>query len=338
MSVIERLPRRRAVIGAIPTVFIGAAAPSPASKPPAPTPLSVPEALRRRFPRIEASGLAWAPSLDRYLVVIDDTIDDKEDERRAPVLLTLGRAGRFDDRPLQIDGLDELDDAESICAAGRIGAAERFFLLTSHAPNRRGRVRASRRQLVDLRVERGRLRSAATVDLSEGDGGIPALLARMGITAPHFDAEAIAWHGGALHVGLKAPLDGSGSALLVRLGEPDRVFASSRLPTGLASIGRRARLTVGSDGAPVSEGFSDVVFRADGSALAAANAPKGGPADGGGALWSIPAAAHAKPQLLAQFPGLKPEGLSPTPDASAFVVVFDRGDAAPWWTTWPSRA
>jgi hypothetical protein len=329
--------RRRRLFGALPAaIVVGAslrasrAAATPAAAGPAPTPLHVPEALRRRVSRVEASGLAWAPVLDRYLVAIDDTIDGDDRDRRAPFLVTLDRQGRFDEAPLEIAGLDHLDDAESICAAG----PDRFFLLTSHSPNRKGRVRASRRQLVDLRLERGKLRAAARVDLAAGDGGLPALLARAGVPTPHgIDAEAIAFHGGALHVGLKAPLDGRGAALLVRLGDPARVFSAGALPTALATIARRVRLPGGPMGT-VGEGLSDVVFRDDGGLFATANAPKDGVADGGGALWSLPADAHAAPTLLARFPGLKPEGLARTPDGPALVVLFDRGDAEPWWTTW----
>lgn len=305
-----------------------------AGAPPSPRPLQVPAALRRRLPRIEASGLAWSAALHRYLVVIDDTIDETKHERRAPILLTLDSDGRLDEQPLVIADLEALDDAESICAAGRVAAAERFLVLTSHAPNRHGRLRSARRQLVELRLEGGRLRAAARVDLTAGPGSVPMALGGLGIAAPRgIDAEAVAWRDGAVYVGLKTPLDAQGAALLLRLGSWDEVFAPGGLPTGAVRVARRVSLRSGG----AAEGFADLVFDARGGMLLAANAPKGEPTDGGGALWSVPAdgATPSAARRLAQFPGLRPEGVAWAPDQRGVVVLFDRGDAEPWWVTWP---
>jgi hypothetical protein len=340
------MPHRRALLGAVPALLVPGLANAGRSAAPTPKPLKIPPRLRRRFPRVGASGLAWAPPLDRYLVVTDDATDDDEADRRAPVVLTMDRDGRFDDEPLTIDGVERLDGAESICCAGR-HHTDRFFLLTSHAANPKGQLRPSRRQLLDLRLEIStapkrvvRLRAAGRVDLADGDGGLPALLAKSGVAAPQgFQAEAIASFSGALHVGLNAPLDRQGAALLVQLGDPDHVFAGPKLSPGLAQLSRRTRLAVDAGPSGVPQGFSDVVFSGEGVLYATASAPKGAPSDGGGALWSIaPAGRDPKPRLLGRFPGLKPEGLSPTPDGLALAVVFDRGGAAPWWTTWPIAA
>lgn len=331
--------RRHALIGGS---SLGAAAMLPGHAPASvavarqtmPRDLVVPPTLRARLPKLEASGLAWSTALDRYLVVIDDTVDDDDGDKRAPIVLTLDRTGRFDERPMPLQGVEHLDDAEALCAAG----PSRFFLLTSHAPNKKGRVRPARRQLLDLRLQAGQLRVTGRVDLAEGPGGIPAVLSEARIKAPRgIDAEAVAFRDGAIWVGLKAPVDGNGHAILVNLGPPDRVFARDRLDAGAASVAARLRLTVaGPAGAPVPQGISDLVYDRDGTLYATANAPKGGPDDGGGSLWlSRPQPGAPPPQCLARFPGLRPEGLCPTPQGRALMVMFDRGDAAPSWSTWP---
>jgi hypothetical protein len=329
-------------------------APSPPSGPvPLPAPpraLVLPEKLRGRIARAEASGIAWAPALDRYLVVIDDTIDTDLDERRAPLVLALDRTGRFDEEPVPIAGITHLDDAESICAAGR----ERFFLMTSHAPNRQGRVRSSRRQLLELALDGRGLRVERRADLSEGKGGVPHLLRDAGADVDaaqgSFDAEAVTFHDQTLFIGLKAPLSRTeGRALVLKIEDLDGALRGGRLRKGHLRVWAELRLSVpGPDGRPVSEGISDMLFARDGALYLTANAPKGSAPDGGGALWrwEPPAAGSGAgagagagaPELLQRFAGLKPEGLSPTPDGDALALVFDRGEATPFWTTWPLRA
>ena len=51
----------------------------------------VPQALRSHVPLTELSGLVWAPPLDRYLVVIDDSVELDGANPRAPFVLALDR-------------------------------------------------------------------------------------------------------------------------------------------------------------------------------------------------------------------------------------------------------
>src|SRR4051812_17161616 len=120
--------------------FFAAAAPAPST----PTVIVVPPALAKGNATIEPSGIVWAPALSRYLVVSDDT--GQREDRHAPFVLALSTDGRFDEEPVPLVGVDELNDAEAICA----GPAGTFFLTTSHSPNHRGRTRPARRMLLHL--------------------------------------------------------------------------------------------------------------------------------------------------------------------------------------------
>ena len=71
-----------------------------------------------------------------------------------------------------------------------------------------------------------------------------------------------------------------------------------------------------------------------------ANSPKHLPPDGGGALWWLGAEAlrapgAGSPRLLRRFPGLKPEGVTLSPEGDALIIVFDRDRQQPLWLRLP---
>jgi hypothetical protein len=326
------------------------AAPSLAGEMPAPAveALVLPAALGDRIGRAETSGIAWAAALDRYLVVVDDAVYRKADGGRTPALLALARDGRFDADPVLIQGIAEVDDAESICAAG----PDRFYLLTSHAPDSKGRVRWPRRQLLELKLEGRVLRAArGAVDLTDGKGSALRLLDESGVArGGGLDLEGVATHDGALYIGMKAPLGPAGEALTLRIEDPADAIRRDHVRKGRLTLWARLALAVkpiGGKGEPaapatVQQGIADLTFGRDGVLYLVANSPKGALADGGGALWrwARPAAgiAPVQPELVARFPGMKPEGIALTPDGAALAVIFDRDGAPPQWTIVPLKA
>lgn len=299
--------------------------------------VTIPPALRARVLRVELSGLAWAPTLERYLAVIDDSIDLETGNRRAPFVLALDRSGRLDAEPVPLDGVRSLDDAESL-AAGPEGT---FFLLTSHSLTRHGKTRQARRQLLQLRLEGRRLRATGVLDLLQGPHDVSHQLheAGFGLETP-VDLEGVAFHEGNLYLGLKAPLLPDGSAIILRLERPMEAFARGSLDEHALSLWARIKLGVvpPTGGGLVFQGIADLLFGADGALYLCANAPKGWPADGGGSLWKgalPPRAGTLNGAILRRFPGLHPEGVAPDPGGHALTLVFDRNDRDPLWMTWP---
>lgn len=233
----------------------------------------------------ELSGLAWAAPLERWLVVSDDT--GRGSNKHAPELLAMSAAGELDATPVPITGIDTLDDPESICA----GPPGTWFLVTSHSMNKKGKLPKARRQLLELKLAGRSLAVVRSSDLTTALG--------TGI-----DVEAVAWHDGALFVGLKAP-----EAAVYRLD---------------AKGGAEKVTTLDLDG----QGISDLLFLPDGAMVVAANTAKGMPPRPG-ALWRVPAG--GKPELLVRFAAEKPEGLALDPKTGALVVVFDTDRATPRW-------
>ncbi len=293
-------------------VSLLAAAPTPA-----PVDVAVPKELAAKSCTPELSGITWVPSISRYLAVSDDTGILDTASWHAPWLFTLDAEGHYDAAPRVIEGLESLDDGESITP----GPPGTFFLTTSHTKNKKGNSKPARRQLLWLTLEGERLRVSGRFDLS-------TLALDQLITGrdDELDIEAIAFRDGALFVGHKAPLDATGRAAIVRIGDIAAVFKGA--PAKPAVWSRPMLEVPDAEGTLVPEGVTDLLFLPGGRMVLAANAPKSGKPDGGGAVWRLDGP-DAKPVLLHRFPGLKPEGLTLSPDGKQLVVVFDRGDQLP---------
>jgi phytase-like protein len=296
----------------------------------APSPIGVPSTLRWENASIEPSGVVWAAALDRYLVISDDA--GTEDRKHRPWVFAMNAQGAFDDAPVAIQGIDELNDPESICS----GPDGTFFLATSHSLNHKGKAKPARRALLHLRVEGRALRVLGRVDLTtaqDGKGG--GLLSIAGLDpGGALDIEALTYQRGALLIGLKSPLTARGSAVILRLEAPVEALRAGLIPPGALTRFRDVDLRASRPGGSVERGISDLTTLPDGSILLCANSPKGMPNDGGGALFWLKPGAGA-PQLLHDFPGLKPEGVTLAKDGKELVLVFDNDLRPPLWARGP---
>lgn len=289
---------------------------------PSPVDLTVPPELAAKTCNPELSGVTWVPPLNRYLAISDDTGLLDTPTWHAPWVFTFDEQGRFDAAPRVLEGLEALDDAESITP----GPPGTFFLTTSHTISKKGKSKPIRRQLLWLELKEQRL-------LVRGGFDLTTLISARD---EDLDLEALAYRDGALFVGLKAPLDEHGNAAIMRIENIVSAFDKAKPATLTAVAWARPKLEVpDAEGKPVPEGVTDLLFLTDGRLVLAANAPKTGKPDGGGAIWLL-AKPGAKPVLLHRFQGgLKPEGLSLSPDSQRLVVVFDRGSELSQWVQLP---
>jgi len=314
-------------------------------------PLQVPTELATRS-RVEASGLVWIPEWRRYLVVSDDT-GTKEENDHAPWVLTLGPDGRFDPTPVVVQGLDEVNDLESVarCSDG-------LYLLSSQSSSRRGRRPLSRQLLVRAQPGPDRtLRADGAVPLlaslaraAAGKGG-RAWLRGLGLTADPgqlaasptapgapqaLEIEGMACVDGALVLGLKEPLGHQREAILWRLEAPGKLLREGAVDRTALSLLGRLHLTEPHTGKSLPMGIAGLSETPGGGLLLTSTLPA--PVEGVmvGALWSVPnlapdASGLLGAELLRTFPNLKPEGVTVTPDGST-LLVFDRGKEEPlWW-------
>jgi hypothetical protein len=310
----------------------GAAA-TPADEP---GPVEIPAVLRARVPMLEMSGLAWSAKLDRYLVVIDDSIDEDAGNRHGPFVLALARDGKVDSAPVPVVGVDEIDDAESITA----GPDDTFYLLTSHSPNRRGRIHKARCELLALKLENRKLVVTGTINLLLGRHDLTEELVALGLPeSTTVDLEAIGYPDGTLSIGCKAPLLPDGSALILKLDRLPEAFARGRLlKHGLSAWGQIKLAVPSPGGGLVSEGIADLFFAPDGALYLCANSPKGAAEkDGGGTLWRVAnqRGGRMNAEMVHRFSKLKPEGITAAPDGRTLTLVFDRDRLDPLWMRLP---
>jgi len=291
----------------------------------APVDVTVPAALKAKTCPPELSGVTWVPPLSRYLAVSDDTGLLDTASWHSPWLFAFDEQGVFDPTPVVIEGLESLDDAESITP----GPKGTFFLTTSHTINKSGKSKPARRQLLWLALEGKRLTVKGNMDLTTI--GMDRLVTGK---EDELDIEAIAYREGALYVGFKAPLDAEGRAAIARLENVTGAFDKVKPAAIVGVVWARPKLEVPAAEGLAPEGITDLLFLPDGRLVVAANAPKSGKPDGGGAVWLL-AKPDAKPVLLQRFLGLKPEGLTLSPDGKRVVVVFDRGQDPSQWAQLP---
>jgi hypothetical protein len=318
---------------AAPTPAAPAAAPGP--KEHEPRAMVVPPRLQARTCNIEPSGIAWCPKLKRYLIVSDDTGLRDAGTNHAPWLFAMDGEGNLDPEPVPIQGVEKLNDPEAITA----GPHGSFYLITSHSPDKKDRTRPERRMLLHLDVNGRALRVLGRLDLTEArDRDGRGLLALAGVPeSGRLDIEGLAWHEGALYIGMKSPLTKDGRAVILKLAVPATAFQAGRIPPGALTRWAEVALQVPTPKGPVSQGIADLFFMPDGSLVLLANSPKGMPHDGGGAIWWLrrPGPGTHTPVLQHRYAGLAPEGVTLAVDGKSLIVVFDRNQEPPWWSRRP---
>lgn len=303
-----------------------------------PRPMRIAPSLWARS-RFEPSGLIWVPRLARYVVVSDDTGQKKGQENHAPWLFTMDATGKVDPEPLVVSGIEAFNDLESIAE----GPNETLYVLASQSFSKKGKRKPARQAFVRL-VPQGRgYRADAVVTLAHLlDQATADLRTTLGIHSTWaLNIEAMTRYKSGLLLGLKAPVDETGHALIWHLRHPERLFATKELrPAGL-ELWARVKLTVQADGKRVPGGISELLVLPNGLLVLAATASAIRPARQDGALWlaTKPTNGILQAQPVQVFSGLKPEGLALSPNAGRLVLTFDTDRQNPLFLElpWPRK-
>ncbi|WP_437277525.1 HlyD family efflux transporter periplasmic adaptor subunit [Sorangium sp. So ce375] len=307
--------------------------------------MKLPPTLASRT-RFEPSGVLARPGESRYLIVSDDTGHEQNNEG-APWLFTMSASGAVAADPVPVSGVDELNDVEGIAA----GDAGETYLLSSQSYSKKGKRKPERTALLRLRQDGQGFRVDGEIHLAEVLDADPARAAALGLPdgTRALDIEGLAFRQGALYLGLKAPLDPQGNAMIWRVSSPAALFGgedaaaveaasakkkqrtaveATRFDAARVSLWARARVDVELAGRPAPGGISELVFMPDG-ALAMTSTPSTADGDAG-ALWRVdhPEGGVLSPRLVQRFPGLKPEGITPSLTPGALTIVFDTGNTA----------
>lgn len=87
----------------------------------------------------ELSGMVYLPDLRQFAVVSDDY------PTKVPRILLMNEHGQIQDQMHQIDGLEEMDDLESISSQG-----QNIFLMSSMSPTKKGKLKEVRQQFAKI--------------------------------------------------------------------------------------------------------------------------------------------------------------------------------------------
>lgn len=299
-----------------------------------PRQMEIPEAISLRS-RFEPSAIIWQPELLRYLLVSDDT-GQKNSQDHIPWLFKMTVDGQVEPEPVLINGVTKINDLEAI-ARGSDGA---IYVLSSQSFSKHGKRPRSRTAFLKL-VQKGQVYSKiGEVHLAELlDAAGPEYWVALGIPAgtKGLNIEGLTFYQGEMFIGLKAPLTASGAALIWRLKNPDALFSDGTLDHAGLSLWATVKLASKEQPTLVAGGISELLFLADGSLLITSTPTRHLDGQGDGGLWRV---ATPKPGVLVAkleriFPGLKPEGISPSPKPGHFVLVFDAGAEIPYWVELP---
>lgn len=293
-----------------------------------PRPITLPPLLARTT-SFEASGLLWIDELRGYLIASDDTGTDRS--KGMPWVFFMDPKGTVRPVIVPISEVSEVQDLEAIARDD-----EGFiYLLSSQSSDKKGVISPERNQFIKAELKGFNLRTVSVVQLrpllEELAQGSPDFLRRLGVVDEQWselNIEGLAFRRGALYLGLVAPLDDRGRALIWRIRNPHRLFERHRLAADDIELWARVALVVGSKNQP--DGISDMLFLPDGRLVLLSGKRRQGH------IWVVvhPSKEGGTAELQARCVGLNPEGVSLDPEAgnNAISVVFDRGGKQPAWT------
>lgn len=305
---------------------------------PEPRPMTLGAGLTGRT-RFEPSGILARSAENRYLVVSDDTGINRGPNEGRPWIFSMDPFGVVAPEPIPLEGIAAIDDLEAIAE----GDGGEIYVLASQSHNKKGVRPRARSAMLRLRPDGARFRVDGEVHLAELLEVAPERAAALGLRSGtrELDIEGMTFHAGALFLGLKAPLDANGDAMIWKVSSPQALFDA---PTGGArtlesadlTAWGHARVDVEVDGQTVPGGISELLFL-DGS-LALTSTPSSADV-AAGALWRVdqPTGGSLSPRIVQRFPGRKPEGLAPSLRRGNLMVVFDAGESIPsvLETPWP---
>ena len=282
----------------------------------APAELVVPPILRDTR-SVEPSGAVWAPERERFIVVSDEIGE------RDPWVVMVDRNGQVDPEPVEVRNVKAADDLEAIAR----GADGSYWIVASQASVDGGPPPRARTMFLRTRADMRVSSKTSLLENIEALGEGASLLPGADLGA--LDIEGMSWRGGAIYLGLRAPLLGD-RAVIWRLDDPDLLVTEDQLVPGQLTLWGEVSMRLAS-GEPA--GIADMLFLPDGSLVLA-----GAPAVGsGGALFYVadPNEGVMEADLVRSFPNADPEGLALSPHPGRLTVFFDQGQDTPMWLEMP---
>ena len=246
-------------------------------------------------------------------------VSDDTDNVDSPLLFLVSEDGSVEERPLQIPGLKEIEDMESISAD-----QDNVYVMSSLSTKGVGDPKGTRSQLVRFRL-RG-LDASGTESVQIGKllrnliakSSDPVLreLTRQGLEKLEVEAHSV--KDGALYIGLKSPLGGEETSVFLRVPSVNSLFPGDDATPAIevwktvkvAAVGKK------------SQRISDLTFVGDTMYFTTTVKE-----EKGSAIWSI--TKDGEPTLVQAFDVSGLEGIAYNPAKNQFFLTFDNGNGRP---------
>lgn len=270
--------------------------------------MTLPESFEKELKSFEPSAAVYLKDLNRFLLASDDTNENDD-----PLLFQMDQKGHVEGAPIKVKGLKKMTDIESI-SQDEYGS---LYLLSSQSLNKNGKdksernlfVRASRTDRTIKAEDAIQLRPMLLEALKKSKAReIAELPSDLGKT---LDVESHFVRENSLYIGLKEPQPQPGTAVIVKVGDVDNIFAGEKLQLEVYKAIDFASITGEADL------LSDIV--PIGNSLFLTTTQEKGP----GRFWQYEEATDTL-ILLKEF-RWHPEGLAFSDDGTKAMIVFDEG-------------
>lgn len=269
---------------------------------------------------IEASAMVYLPDLDQYLLASDDT-----PEKRL-LLYLMDPSGQIT-KEIEIPGLEEIDDIESMTSDNEAT----IYLAASMSARKNNSYPLSRRLLVTIKRGKGPAPGFylhGSIDLSniltrcaEKNRNQPwANFLINAVESSKLDMEAMFWRDNALYLGFKSPFLMNRS-IIMKIDEANRLLENSELSAQHVSIWQMLSLKV--DDEDSQESISDLLYL-DGTLFITGVLPPKHRDQYTGSLWKLTPEDGALKRVI-KFRGIKPEGIATTKESADLLICFDQG-------------
>ncbi len=266
---------------------------------------------------IEASAILYLQDIDRYMVLSDDTPGN------APLVMLMDAHGRIT-RETAIDGLDRIDDMESVAQTDQ----GMLYIASSLGTGNHGKIQAARKRLVSVQRQGNHFSLAGTMDLysqlktcaQETPGAPWANFILGAISEKTLDLEGMMYQKGALFLGFKAPLLDQQSVIL-KIDAIESAMETGTLNPHQISIWQTLCLRDGED--QLQEAISDLLYF-NGSLYLTGTPLIKSKGSRSGSLWKLDESTGT-PVCLTHFIDFQPEGISPGKEKDTLVICFDQG-------------
>lgn len=278
----------------------------------------VPE-LIKDLNRVEPSGLVFIPELKRYLMVSDDTFENK------PFVYLLNNSGEVDQRILLVDGVDKIKDMESMT----MDEQGNIYIASSQSETKKNKISKSRRSLIKVKREGLNLIKQERVRLIDMMNDVAVLypdlpwvklLKKENLIENKYmiqmDLEGLAVKANTMYLGLRNTFGASGEVVILKIVDAEKMFETDQLTAEQVSVYATLKLPESKN----QEGISDLLIVENKMfILTADNKDK----DKGRLLKLNMDDLDRGVSLVKRFNEHRPEGISYNSVDNELLVVFD---------------